>query len=144
MVDTFRHLLTEAKAASHLQNIARHLKYNGIYILGLHLLPKGGVTKKVHRWQGNRGRLTVHSNITVLDVNRRKREETLSYMLRIGNNKYRSVYKLRTYTAGQFLNLLRKAGCFTIMNVHNLEYALNKPIKINQNSEDIICLLKKI
>ena len=144
MVDTFRHLLTETEAISHLQNVARHLKNNGIYILGLHLLPKKGVTKKVHRWKGTRGRLTVHSNINVLSINPRRREETLSYIFRIENNKYQSVYKLRTYTSGQFLNLLKKAGCFIIMSIHNLEYDLNKSIQINQKSEDIVCILKKI
>lgn len=144
MVDTFRHLLTEAEAISHLKNVARHLKDNGIYILGLHLLPVSGITKRVHRWQGNRGRLTVYSNISVLDINRRKREETLRYILRIENNKYQSDYKLRTYTPVQFLNLLKKAGCFTIMSVHDLEYDLNNSIQIHQKSEDVVCILKKI
>lgn len=144
MVDTFRHLRTEAEAISHLQNVAKNLKHNGIYILGLHLLPAGGVSKKVHRWQGNRGKLTVHSNISVLNTDRRKREETLRYVLRIDSNKYQSVYKLRTYTSGQFLDLLKKAGCFAIMSVHDLEYDLNKTIQINQKSEDIVCILKKV
>ena len=143
MVDTFRHLLAEEEAISHLQNVARHLKYNGIYILGLHLLPEGGVSKKVHRWRGNRGRLTVHSSISVLNTDRRKREETLRYILRVNNKKFQSVYKLRTYTSGQFLQLLKKAGCFAIMSVHDLEYDLNKTIQINQKSEDVVCILKK-
>jgi hypothetical protein len=143
-VDTFRHLLTEEQAVSHLQHIARHLKENAIYVLGLHLLPSSGFTKKVHRWQGNRGKLTVHSCITVLDVDRRKREEILHYTLRVRNKKYRSIYRLRTYTFTQFQNLLRKAGCFKIMSVHDLDYDLNKLKQINNDSEDIVCILKKI
>ena len=143
MVDTFRHLLTEDEAVSHLQSTARHLKNNGIYILGLHLLPEKGISGKIHRWQGNRGRLTVQSSITVLDLNRYKREEVLSYQLRVDDRKYNSVYKLRTYTSRQFMELLKKAGCFMIMGIHDLDYDMNKTILINRKSEDIVCILRK-
>ena len=85
----------------------------------------------------------MHSNISVLNTDRRKREETLRYILRIDNKKFQSVYKLRTYTSGQFLDLLKKARCFAIMSVHDLEYDLNKTIQINQKSEDIVCILNK-
>jgi len=142
-VDTFRHLVTDTDAVNHLQIVARHLKTDGIYILGLHLLPQQGIKNKVHRWNGSRGCLTVHSNITDLDVNRRQREETLSYTLRVGKRKYQSVYKLRTYTCKQFQNLLRKAGCFKITSIHDLDYDMNKLKHINSDTEDIVCILKK-
>lgn len=144
MVDTFRHLLTDKDAINHLHNIARHLNNNGIYILGLHLLPDRGVSRKIHRWQGNRGRLTVRSSITVLDINRDNREETLCYQLRVKEKKYSSVYKLRTYTCRQFMGLLEKAGCFIIMGIHDLDYDMNKTIPVNGKSEDIVCILRKV
>jgi hypothetical protein len=143
-VDTFRHLLTEEEAISHLQNIARHLKKNSIYVLGLHLLPRQGIKNKVHRWQGSRGKLTVSSYITVLDVNRKQREETLNYTLQVGKQKYQSVYKLRTYTPGQFRKLLDQAGCFEIVNIYDLDYKLNKPVKLNADTEEAVFLLRNI
>lgn len=143
-VDTFRHLPTDRDAVNHLQSIARHLKNNGIYVLGLHLLPDKGVSRKIHRWQGNRGRLTVRSSITVLGINRDDREETLCYQLRTNEKKYSSVYKLRTYTSRQFMELLEKAGCFIIMSIYDLNYDMNKTILINGKSEDIVCILRKV
>src|SRR5216684_2286550 len=41
-VNTFRHLLTEQAARSHLQCITRSLRQGGIYVLGLRVLPLGG------------------------------------------------------------------------------------------------------
>ncbi len=143
-VDTFRHLLTDTEAISHFQNVARHLIKNGIYALGLHLLPRQGIKEKVHRWQGRKGRLTVHSNITVLDVNRRQRNETLSYTLRTGKQKYQSIYKLSTYTLRQFKSLLNKAGCFEIVNVYDLDYDLDHPLKLNPESEETVFILRKM
>jgi hypothetical protein len=54
-VDTFRHLLMDDDAISHLQNVARHLRKNSVYVLGLHLLPRQGIRQKFHNWQGTRG-----------------------------------------------------------------------------------------
>lgn len=143
-VDTFRHLFTDNDALSHLHNVARYLGKNGIYVLGLHLLPRQGIKKKIHRWQGSRGRLTVRSDITVLDVNRKKREETLRYTLRTSKQKYQSDYKLRTYTLQQFKNLLARANCFEIVNVYDLDYDFNQPLKLNHDSEETVFILRKV
>ena len=142
-VDTFRHLFTDDEAVSHLQNVARHLRENSIYILGLHLLPRRGISQKVHRWSGTRGRLTVHSNITVLDINNKQRKETLGYTLRVDRQKYQSIYKLRTYTRSQFEKLLAKAGCFEVIKVYDLDYNPEKPVLLNSDTEEAVFILRK-
>jgi hypothetical protein len=85
----------------------------------------------------------VHSNINVIDVNRRQRSETLSYTLRVDRKKYQSIYKLHTYTSNQFKKLLSMAGCFEIINVYDLDYDLNYPLKLNPESEAVVFILKK-
>jgi hypothetical protein len=142
-VDTFRHLLEKREAIHHLQCVAGNLKKNGVYVLGLHLLPKHGVKEKNHSWQGNRGRLTVLSNIIVVNVNRKKREEILLYSLQVKNKKYQSIYKLCTYTLNQFQNLLREADCFECMDVHDLDYDLDKPIQLNPETDEAVFVLRK-
>lgn len=142
-VDTFRHLLTDKAAITHLQRVARSLRPGGYYILGFHLLPVSGVSKQVHRWQGSRGRLTVKSEIRVLAVNRRRREETLRYTIRAKKQKFQSRYKLRTYTWQQFRQLLSRADCFDIGAVYDLEYDLSKSIIPDQHTEDAVFLLKR-
>ena len=143
-VDSFRHLLNDQDAVNHLKNVASHLKADGIYVLGLHLLPRQGIQAKLHRWKGSRGRLTVHTSIAVLDVNRKRREETLRYTLRTEKQKYQSVYKLRTYTLKQIRNLLDKAGCFELVNVYNLDYDLDHPLRLNAQSEEAVFILRKL
>ena len=142
-VDTFRHLLTDIEAISHLENVARHLVKNGIYVLGLHLLPRQDIKNKIHRWKGRRGNLTVYSKINVLEVNRKRRKETLGYTLRVDEKIYRSIYKLHTYTLSQFKKLLDEAGCFEIINVYDLDYDLKHPLKLDQESEEAVFILRK-
>src|SRR5216683_3112258 len=53
-VNTFRHLLTEQAARSHLECIAGSLRPGGIYVLGLHLLPLGGDKEDSDCWTQRR------------------------------------------------------------------------------------------
>lgn len=146
-VDTFRHLLSEKQSISHLQCVAKHLKRDGLYILGLHLLPDRGIDTEIVRWEAVRGRLRVHTTMTVLDVDRKRREETLRVNLKVdsvaGTRRYRSEYKLRTYTLGQFLDMLRKSGCFNIKAVYDHSYNLDIPVTLDNDSEDVVLILRK-
>lgn len=95
-VDSFRHLLSEKSAAQHLINVAKVLKKDGLYILGLHLIPVQSVTYKVTRWTARRGRLTVKTSMAMLKLDKRKRAETLKVILNpiteTQNHKYESIY----------------------------------------------------
>ena len=146
-VDTFRHLLTESEAQAHLEQMAETLKKGAIYVLGLHLLPSCGITSSVVRWKNSRGRLNVHTTMTVLDINRKKREETLSVSLLVHSGKtthrIRSIYKLRTYTLRQLRLLIRRTGKFDILSTYDNLYDLNRPITPDNSTEDIIFLLRK-
>lgn len=85
--------------------------------------------------------------MTVLDVDRKRREETLRVNLKVdsvaGTRRYRSEYKLRTYTLGQFLDLLRKSGCFDIKAVYDHSYNLDVPVTLDNDSEDVVFILRK-
>jgi hypothetical protein len=85
----------------------------------------------------------VYSNITVLEVRRRRREETLGYTLRVNGQKYQSVYKLRTYTLSEFRQLLAQAGCFEIRQVCDLDYDPDKSLALNDDTEEAVFLLQK-
>ena len=146
-VDTFRHLLAEEDALTHLDQVADNLKKGAIYILGLHLLPYTGITSKIVRWRNSRGRLDVHTTMTVLDVNRRRREETLSVSLHVrsgdSTHKFRSVYKLRTYTLQQFRKLIARVNRFEVLSTYDNRYDLEQPITPDNTTEDIVFLLEK-
>lgn len=146
-VDTFRHFLSDNEAISHLRSVNRILASNGIYVLGLHILPKRGIRKTSFRWQGTRGRLRVHTTITILDVDTSQRKETLGYYLRVtkpsATRTYRSVYKLRTYTLDQFKRIVTAAGGFEIMGVYDVDDGYTGPVIPDADSENLAFILGK-
>ena len=85
--------------------------------------------------------------MTVLDINRRKREETLSVSLRVRSGKsthrIRSVYKLRTYTLQQVRNLLDRVNRFEVLSTYDNRYDLDQPVEPDNTTEDILFLLEK-
>ena len=147
-VDTFRHLSTEADAISHLQCVARHLRRGGIYLLALHLLPSGGYSSKISRWRDRKGPLDLHTTISVLGVNRRRRQETLSIVYNVRTprrrDKYRYVYQLRTYTLSQMNSLLKQVPGLKIAAVYDY-YAFDAtaPVRLNSDTEDALFVLQK-
>ena len=144
-VDTFRHLLTENDAIQHLIHVGRRLKRNGIYIIGLHLLPKHGITDRVSRWQAKRGRLTVNTTMTMLEHNKKQRTETLQVVLKTSNHdRHESSYKLRTYSANQFITTVKKAGLFKMEQVHDHYYDLNKIVNLDSSSDYGVFILRKV
>ena len=147
-VDTFRHLMTETEALAHFICMAKHLKKNGLYILGLHLLPAQGYSEKVIPWETSSGGQKLFTSISVLNVDRKKRIETLKILFRSkrGKNikKHRSIYYLRTYTYRQFFNLLKKAACFDIIEAYDYSYDIDHPILLNSQTEDAVLVLRKV
>lgn len=147
-VDTFRHLLSEKKAIQHLINVAGVLKRNGIYILGLHLIPEQGVTDKLTRWTAKRGRLTVKTSIEMLALNTKERTETLKVVLnpvtKTRNEKFESIYKLRTYSLRQFQKLIARSNHFKIENVYDHNYDITNSVKLNARSDYGVFVLRKL
>ncbi len=146
-VDTFRHLLTEKQAAQHLLNVASSLSKNGVYVLGLHLMPKQGIAEKITRWTAKRGRLTVKTTMKMLKLDHKNRMETLKVILNPitenKNEKYESIYKLRTYTLKQFHKLLSTTNIFEIVSSYDHFYDLSNPITLNARSDYGVFVLRK-
>ena len=147
-VDTFRHLLSEQKAKQHLINVAAALKKDGVYILGIHLLTEKKVDNKVIRWTQRRGGLTVRTSMTMLELDRKKRMETLKVVLNPETSRkkesHTSIYPLRTYTLKQFKTLLEKSGVFRIMKAYDEYYDIENPISLDKHTDYAVMILKKI
>ena len=146
-VDTFRHLLTEQQAAQHLLQVAKSLRKNGVYVLGLHLIPEQGTSDKITRWTAKRGRLTVKTTMEMLTLNKNDRTETLRVVLnpktKYRNEKHESIYKLRTYTLKQFRKLISTTGVFDVDSIYDHFYDLSKPITLNERSDYGVFVLRK-
>ncbi len=147
-VDTFRHLLSEKHAVQHLKNVAKGLKKNAIYVIGLHLYPKQGITNKLSRWTSRRGQLTVKTSMTLIGQDRKKRTETLSVILKADtktqSNQYESVYKLRTYTLNELYKLVSKTKVFEIESIFDYDYDLSRPVVLDEKSDYGVFILRKV
>ena len=145
-VDTFRHLPSDQDAIKHLRKVRRALRADGVYVLGVHVVPRRGTRRESFRWQGIRGTLRVHTTISVLDIDSRRRVETLAYRLRVrkpsGTRDYRSVYQLRTYTLDQFKRIVTTAGGFEITDVYDINDGYAGPLVPAEDSENLIFILK--
>ncbi|HIQ19669.1 MAG TPA: class I SAM-dependent methyltransferase, partial [Planctomycetes bacterium] len=79
--NSFRHLLTEKEAQSHLRCVARALRAGAIYILGFHLMPPDAAETCIERWTARHGRLAVTVTLRVLHTDWRRRIERLRVSL---------------------------------------------------------------
>lgn len=147
-VDTFRHLLTEKAALQHLQLMGKALRKHAVYVLGMHLLTDRQFSSRVIRWTHRRGGLTVKTSMSLQELNRQRRRETLKVVLQpvttANKGRHTSVYDLRTYTLEQFKSLLKKTGMFRIHAVYDEYYAVNQPIKLNNRTEYAVFVLQRL
>lgn len=145
LVSSFLHLTTENAARNHLQAVAGALNSGGIYVLGLHLLPRGEAACSSEFWRVRHGSLTVESSLRRRNLDRRKRLETVEFRIR-GITPKRTydvvdTFPLRTYTAGQFMKLLDVSGAFEVLEVY--DFSFDAPIRLNSETEDAVFLLRK-
>ena len=83
----------------------------------------------------------------MLKLDKDKRTETLQVILnpktKKKNEKYESIYKLRTYTLKQFHKLLSNTDVFDVVSSYNHFYDLSKPITLNARSDYGVFVLQR-
>jgi SAM-dependent methyltransferase len=147
-INSFRHLTTEAAAHGHFQCMAKAIRPQGIYVLGLHLTPTAGEPVEEESWSARRGNLTVLSRLWVTARDEQKRREMvgMSYDIYTPTRQFRILDQscFRTYTAEQLMRLLKRTPDFEVTSIYDFGYDINQPIEINPSSEDIVIVLRKI
>jgi SAM-dependent methyltransferase len=145
--NTFRHLLSDEAAESHLKSVARAVAPGGLYILGFHLLPPDASEECIERWSATRGKTKVTFTLRVVDTNRRRREERLrvSMLVRSPHRelRLRNEFPLRMYTAAQFRRLL--AGCpeWELCDVFDFWYEIDEPLVLDNELSDSVFVLRR-
>jgi SAM-dependent methyltransferase len=149
-MNTFRHLLSEGDAKSHLESIAGGLRNGGIYMLGLHLLPPDIDPESTERWSARHASTRVVFSLKVLDSNRRKRIETIRFRLSVTTGdppqrqmRYQDDFPLRMYTAAQFRRLLKSVPAFQLLDVYDFWYDIDDPLKLDNTITDTVFVLRK-
>jgi SAM-dependent methyltransferase len=147
LLNSFRHLLTEAAAKRHLEAVARNLRPGGIYILGLHLLPPDTDENSIERWRSRQGKTQISTDLRVMATDRRRRIERLqiSLLVRRGEKlwRFRGEFDFRMYTAPQFRRLLAGVPAFELCDVYDFWYEIDEPLKLDNEISDTVFILKK-
>jgi SAM-dependent methyltransferase len=145
--NSFRHLLTEDSARSHLQSVARSVRRNGLYILGFHLLPPDASEECIERWTEQSGRTRVTVTLRVLATDRRKRIETLRVSLLVRDRettlRLRDEFRFRMYTAAQFRRLLTEVPEWELCDVYDFWYEIDHPLKLGNELSDTVFILRR-
>jgi SAM-dependent methyltransferase len=146
-VNTFRHLLTEQAARSHLECIARSLHPGGIYVLGLHILPLGGDKEESKCWTERRAKTHVAVTLRLLRIDLRRRLENVRVCLlaRRGSKELRlqHTFQLRTYTPRQFRRLLDSVPSLELCDVYDFRYDITQPFTPNNEMAYSVFVLRR-
>jgi len=147
MINSFRHLPSEATAESHLRCVADALKTKGLYFLGLHLTPTQGERVDEESWSARRGNLSVISHMWSKGIDLKKRNEDLGMTFDIytPTRQFRLVDHMnyRTYTSQQMNRLLAKVPQLELIETYDFVYEVDEPIRIGPKTEDVIFVLRK-
>jgi SAM-dependent methyltransferase len=146
-INSFRHLLTEQAARSHLHCMARALRKGGIYVLGLHLTPTAGNPLVEERWSASRGHLAINSHLATYDLDLARRTERCRMVLDIYTpTERRQIVDdlvFRTYTAPQLRRLLSAVPQLRHIATYDFHYRLDCPTEIAADSQDVVLILRR-
>lgn len=147
LVNTFRHLTTEASARQHLECVAGSLRSGGIYLLGFHLLPPDADEEDCERWTIQHRQTRITTTVRVLNFSRRKRMETVRFSLKVTSPqkivRLSTDHQLRIYRADQFRSLLKSVPALKLLDVFDFCYDLTEPLPLNDQLGDAVFVLQK-
>lgn len=146
--NTFRHLLSEEAALSHLKSVAAALRPGGLFFFGLHLLPHDADERCTERWRAKKGSTSVCFTLSVTAWDRRKRIETLrvSMLIRKPSQKplrVQTEMQLRTYRFNQLQSLLAKVPELELVGAFDFWYEIDEPVTLSRESSDSLLVLRK-
>ena len=147
--NTFRHLVHEADAVSHLRSVADHLSPGGLYILGFHLIPMDADPECIERWTARHAGTQVHVTLRVIDFDRARRQETLRVSVKAKTRsgrveRIRSEFPLRIYTPAQAKRLLKKVDdVFEIVEIFDFDYDIESPRRCDDDLTDALFVLRR-
>ncbi len=147
--NTFRHLMKEEQAVSHLRSVAENVKPGGLYILGFHLIPSDADPECTERWHASHGGTTVNVTLKVIGFNKRKREEMIRVSVKAAKRsgkieRIRSEFPLRVYTPAQAKKLLASVDdVWEIASIYDFDYDLDEPREFDNDLTDAVFILRR-
>ncbi len=146
-INSFRHLIGEPLAESHLRCMAGCVRPGGLYVLGLHLIPTHGERIEDEAWSARRGHLAVNSYMWSKGIDWSRRIETLGMTIDVykpsGHLRIEDEMQYFTYTAEQFFDLLARVPEWEIAGTFDFAYDIDAPIRVDDSTEDVVFVLRR-
>lgn len=147
LVSTFKYILEEEGAVSHLQRVADVLRPGGLYVLGFHLTDYANQKAQHERWVAERDGIHVICNTHTWPADKANRIEKLRTRLRItqsGESRTQETHwHFRTYNIRQVKQLLDAVPHFELITCHDFNYDPNHSFPLNEAVYDLILILRK-
>jgi SAM-dependent methyltransferase len=146
-INSFRHLGTEKAAVAHFRAMAAAIRPGGIYALGFHLTPLEGIPTDVESWSARRGNLQINTRMWPRDKDTKARLERFNLRFDVyrptGTLRIDDCLVLRSYTWKQFAAMMKKVPEWRIEEVYDFAYNIEEPIEIDNQTEDVVYILKR-
>jgi SAM-dependent methyltransferase len=148
LIDSFRHLQTQAQAVAHLRAAARALRSGGVYVLGFDVTGGLPAEDSVEEWDGKRSGITVKGRVETLgDFDASRRLETMQVTLEVRDqgrrHRLESRQPLRTYTPDQVRALLDEAGQLELVACFDRQYDVERPRELEAMSNSVVLVLRR-
>jgi SAM-dependent methyltransferase len=144
LIDSFRHLLAERDARSHLRCTARALRAGAVYLLGLEIDGDLPSERRIDRWESVRdGRRALGSVEALGDADPDTRTETIRVAYTIDGAAREFFFPVRTYTRRQFEDLVDDEGSFEIAAVIGRDYDVGLPIELSEVAGSAVVVLRR-
>jgi len=147
MINSFRHLQTEAEATGHLNCVRDALRVGGVYVMGMHLIPEVGESGESESWSARRGHLCVNTRLwrVGLDLHERQEWVRMRYEVFTPTKSFalEDEFPFRTYRQQQFHQLVEEIDGLEIAETYDFLYRIDRPIDIGPETEDVVYVLKR-
>jgi SAM-dependent methyltransferase len=147
LVSTFKYLMTEAAARSHLECVSAALVPGGIYVLGFHLTEYAYPRRMRERWFGKASGTDVICNIQTWPAQRKIRQEKVRSRLTVCRGRKRrslqTEWQFRTYDAAQAKRLLKSVPSLELVQTYDFGYDFSQPRQLDDSQLDCVLVLRR-
>jgi SAM-dependent methyltransferase len=146
-VSTFRYILTEKGARSHLRCVRDTLKPGGLYVLGIHLSNYDTDRCSRERWDRKRKGVHVTCNIHGWPADPKKRVERHRCRMVVSRNgkvhQQENIWDFRAYNAKQLKATLRSVPELEHIASYDMTYDIDNPQKLCDDQLDYVLVLRR-
>lgn len=147
LVSTFKYLLDERSARSHLSCVARSLRRGGLYVLGFHLSDYDWLECDHERWVARSDGVKVVCNIQTWPPQTALRRERVRCRLVVEEQgrvrRTETTWWFRSYDAAQVRRLLRTVPDLEHVATYDFRYDWTRPRPLDDRQLDALLILRR-